>query len=214
MPTLPARDGFRLVVIAASAGGVTALSEILSQLSPTFPLALAIVQHRSLAAPHLLASVLQNRTRLTVQDAADGDECLPGHVYVAPPGIHLVVDAQRRLTLRDGIKVRHVRPSGDVLFASAAEAFGRELIALVLTGGDGDGADGVRIVKQHGGTVISQDEASAQVSGMPRSAIETGDVDYILSLADIAPTLEGLAVGGIPARTPPHESTRKKLAQG
>jgi two-component system chemotaxis response regulator CheB len=212
MPLLD-KDAFRLVVIGASAGGVAALSEILSQLSPTFPLAIAIVQHRSMAAPHLLSKVLQKRTRLKVKDAEEGDECLPGVVYVAPPGVHLVVDAQRRLALRDGAKVKHVKPSADVLFASAAEAFERQLIALVLTGGDGDGANGVRVVKDHGGTVISQDEASAQVSGMPRSAIETGDVDFILSLVDIAPTLEGLAAGGIPARTPPHESARKKLAQ-
>jgi two-component system, chemotaxis family, protein-glutamate methylesterase/glutaminase len=96
----------------------------------------------------------------------------------------------------DGLKVKHARPSGDVLFASAAEAFESRVIALVLTGGDGDGSTGISIVKQHGGTVISQDEASAVDSGMPRSAIATGDVDYVLPLAYIASALEELVGRG------------------
>ncbi len=154
-----------------------------------------------MAAPHLLTKVLQRGTGLEVKDAAEGDDCLPGCVYVAPPGIHLVVDVHGRLALRDGIKVKHVRPSADVLFVSAAEAFGSRVIALVLTGGDGDGADGIQVVKHHGGTVISQDEASAEVTGMPLSAIATGDVDYILSLRDIAPALEALAANVVPGHT-------------
>jgi two-component system, chemotaxis family, protein-glutamate methylesterase/glutaminase len=190
------RESFRIVVIAASAGGLDALSRILSQLPPTFPLAIAIVQHRSMSSPNLLATVLQRQTKLTVKTAEDGDEIDPGVVYVAPPGIHLVVTAERRFALRDGLKVKHVRPSGDVLFASAAEAFDSQVIALVLTGGDGDGSGGITVVKQHGGTVVSQDEASAQVSSMPQSAIATGDVDFVLPLSDIASALEALAVRG------------------
>jgi two-component system chemotaxis response regulator CheB len=184
---------FRIVVIAASAGGVEALSQILSELPATFPLAIAIVQHRSLSSPHLLATILRRKTRLTVKDAEEGDAIQPGFVYVAPPGVHLVVDAHRRFALVDGDKVKHVRPSGDVLFASAAEAFGSQVIALVLTGGDGDGSGGISVVKHHGGAVLCQDVASAQVSGMPRSAIATGDVDYVLPLAEIAAALQALA---------------------
>jgi two-component system chemotaxis response regulator CheB len=209
MPTTP----FRVVVVAASGGGVEALSTILSELPATFPLAIAIVQHRSMAVPNLLAKVLQKRSRLPVKNAETGDEFAPGVVYLAPPGVHLVIDAQHRLALVDGAKVKHVRPSGDVLFASAAEALGPQCIAVVLTGGDGDGSDGIGVIKKHGGTVVSQDERSAKVSGMPRSAIETGEVDYVLPLADIAAALEALAAGDTPVRTPPHESTRKNVAQ-
>ena len=187
---------FRIVVIAASTGGLDALSCILSLLTPTFPAAIAIVQHRSMSAPTLLAQLLQHRTKLKVKDAEDGEEIHPCTVYVAPPGIHLVVEATGRFALVDGLKVKHARPSGDVLFASAAEAFESRVIALVLTGGDGDGSTGVSIVKQHGGTVISQDEASAVASGMPRSAIATGDVDYVLPLAYIASALEELVDRG------------------
>jgi two-component system chemotaxis response regulator CheB len=183
---------FRIVVIAASTGGLDALSRILSQLGPVFPAAIAIVQHRPASFPTLLARVLQYHAKLRVKDAEDGEEIHPGIVYVAPPGIHLVVDARRRFALVDGLKVKRARPSGDMLFASAAEAFESQVIALVLTGGDRDGSTGISVVKQHGGTVISQDEGSAVASGMPQSAIATGDVDYVLPLAYIASALEEL----------------------
>jgi two-component system chemotaxis response regulator CheB len=184
---------FRIVVVAASIGGLEALSRILSQLPSTFPSALAIVQHRPVSHPHLLAEILRHRTKLFVKDTVDGDEARPGVVYVAPPGIHMVVDPRQRFALVDGAKVKHVRPSGDLLFASAAEAFGSRVIALVLTGGDSDGSGGVAIVKQHGGIVVSQDEASARDPSMPQATIATGAVDYVLPLAYIAATLELLA---------------------
>jgi two-component system, chemotaxis family, protein-glutamate methylesterase/glutaminase len=190
------REAFHIVVVAASAGGLDALSRILSQLPSTFPAAVAIVQHRALSSPHLLADILRQRTKLSVRDAEDGDEARPGTVYLAPPGIHLVVDTRQRFALIDGVKVKHARPSGDLLFASAAEAFGPRAIALVLTGGDGDGSGGLSVVKEHGGIVISQDEASAREPSMPKAAIATGDVDYILPLEYIASTLEGLVLGG------------------
>ncbi len=194
--TIHVSRSFHIIVVAASAGGLDALSRILSQLPASFPAALAIVQHRALSSPHLLAEILRQRTKLTVKDAADCDEPRPGVAYVAPPGIHLIVDARQRFALIDGAKVKHARPSGDLLFASAAEAFGPRVIALVLTGGDGDGSGGLSMVKKHGGIVISQDEASARDPSMPKAAIATGDVDYILPLAYIASTLEGLVLGG------------------
>jgi two-component system, chemotaxis family, protein-glutamate methylesterase/glutaminase len=187
---------FRIVVIAASTGGLDALSRILSQLKPTFPAAIAIVQHRSMSSPNLLAQILQCRIKLKVKDAEDGEEIHPSIVYVAPPGIHLVVDSRQRFALVDGLKVKHARPSGDVLFASAAEAFESRVIALVLTGGDGDGSTGISVVKQHGGTVVSQDKETAVASGMPQSAIATGDVDYVLPLPSIASALEELVGRG------------------
>ena len=96
--------------------------------------------------------------------------------------------------------MKHARPSADRLFASAAEAFGPRVIALVLTGGNDAGSGGVSIVKQHGGTVMSQDEASARNPSMPKAAIATGDVDYVLPLGDIASTLKCLVHSG--GRTP------------
>jgi len=190
------QEGFRIVVVAASAGGLDALSRILSDLPSTFPAALAVVQHRATSSPHLLAEILQHRTKLMVKDAEQGDEAREGIVYIAPPGIHLVVDARQRFALVEGEKVKHARPSGDRLFASAAEAFGPRVIALVLTGGNNDGSGGVSVVKQYAGTVISQDEASARDSSMPKAAIATGDVDYVLPLGRIASLLERLVRSG------------------
>jgi two-component system, chemotaxis family, protein-glutamate methylesterase/glutaminase len=187
------REGvYRIVVATASAGGIEAISSILARLSPAFPIPIAIVQHRSTLQPNRLARVLQRSTRLKVKDAEAGEAIVPGTVYLARPGAHLVVDETGRLALVDGERVKHVRPSGDVLFASAAKAFGADVIAVVLTGGDSDGADGIGRVKEAGGTVIVQDAASAKASDMPRSAIGTGAVDWILPLEEIGPALEAL----------------------
>jgi two-component system chemotaxis response regulator CheB len=185
-------EGFRIVVVAASAGGLDALSLILSDLPSTFPAALAVVQHRAMTSPRLLAEILQRRTKLTVKNADAGDDVRAGIAYIAPPGIHLVVDARQRFALVEGEKVKHARPSADRLFASAAKAFGPRVIALVLTGGNDDGSGGVSVVKQSGGTVISQDEASARDPSMPKAAIATGAVDYVLPLDSIAAMLERL----------------------
>jgi two-component system chemotaxis response regulator CheB len=141
-----AQEGFRIVVVVASVGGLDALSHIPSTLPVSFPAALVIVQHRTTSSPHLLAELLRHRTTLTVKDAQDGDDPRPGVVYVAPPGLQLIVDGQKHLALVDGAKVKPARPSGDRLFASAAEAFGPRVIALVLTGGDGDGSGGISVV--------------------------------------------------------------------
>ncbi len=187
------REGFRIVVIGASVGGLEALSRILSELPGTLAAAIAIVQHRDMRLPHLLTELLQHRTPLRVKDAEQDDAARPGIVYVAPPGIHLVVDAGKRFVLVEGAKVHHARPSADRLFISAAKAFGSRVIAVVLTGGDGDGAGGLAAVKEHGGTAISQDAQSARDPSMPRAAIATGQVDYVLPLAEIASTLSRLA---------------------
>ena len=124
-----------------------------------------------------------------------GERLAAGTVFVAPPGHHLVVDADGGLSLTDALRVQFVRPSADVLFASLAESWGRGAIAVVLTGTGRDGADGVRAVKRHGGTVIVQDEATAEFFGMPGAAIRTGTADRVLPLAAIAAALVELTAG-------------------
>jgi two-component system chemotaxis response regulator CheB len=189
-----------LVVIAASAGGVQALQKVLSGLPRDFPLPIAIVQHRTGNPPNLLARVLGRHTALTVKTAEDGESMRAGTVYLAPPREHLVVRPDESLALINGPKIRHVHSSANPLFASAAEVYGDGVIAVVLTGGDRDATDGVQTVRQHGGIVIAQDEATSAIFGMPRSAIETGAVHAILPLPQIAPALLRLAF--IHARQP------------
>lgn len=113
----------------------------------------------------------------------------PGTVYLAPPALHLIVGRDWRLALTDGYRIRHVLSSANPLFASAAEAFGARVIAVVLTGSDRDATDGVQAVKVQGGIVIAQDRATSEWFAMPRLAIETGCVDRILPLGEIAPAL-------------------------
>jgi two-component system chemotaxis response regulator CheB len=188
--------GFEMVVLAASAGGINALGEILSALPDDFPIPVAIVQHRSAKLPSLLARVLGRRTKLGVKTAIEGERLHPGTVYLAPPDKHLVIRPDQTLMLSDGHKIRYVLSSANPLFTSAAEAFHGRVIAVVLTGGDADGTDGVQSVKAAGGVVIAQNQATSEHFAMPKSAIATGCVDYVLPLEYIAPTLLRLVKRG------------------
>ena len=133
--------------------------------------------------------MLQRSSTLPVQDAATGDRLQPGHIHLAPAHRHLVVEPDGRVSLSAAARVRATRPAADVLFASVAPVCTTHVIAIILTGYDSDGTNGLQVVKQWGGTVLAQDEASSQVFQMPRSAIATGDVDEVLTLQEIAPTL-------------------------
>ena len=114
------------------------------------------------------------------------------HVYLAPPDRHMLIKRKGVLTLTDSELVNFVRPSADLLFESVAAAYGDRAIAVVLTGSGRDGALGVTAIKQRGGTVVAQDEASSEFFGMPSAAIKTGAVDFVLPLEEIAPTLTAL----------------------
>ncbi len=181
-----------IIVLTASAGGLKALSKILSNLPKDFPAPIVIVQHLSPSYPSLMAEILSRRTLLQVKQAEAGDMLKPGTVYIAPPNHHLVINQDYSLSLSDAEKVRRVRPAGDVLFQSAASSFLKKVIAVVLTGMDGDGATGVAAVKLMGGTVIAQSEATCEFYSMPKAAIATGAVDFILALEAIAPALLNL----------------------
>jgi two-component system chemotaxis response regulator CheB len=139
-----------------------------------------------------MAEILSKRTPLKVKQAQEGDILQAGTVYIAPPNLHLVVSSDGVVSLLSTEKVNYSRPSGNVLFKSVAASFRERAIAVVLTGRDGDGAAGVEEIKKMGGKVIAQDEASCEAFSMPDSAIKTGDVDFILPLNAIAPTLLNL----------------------
>ncbi|HEV2736935.1 MAG TPA: chemotaxis protein CheB [Longimicrobiaceae bacterium] len=178
-----------VVVVASSMGGVAALGELLGPLPAEFPAAVMVVQHLSPDHPSRLAAILRGRTALRVQDAAGGEAMRAGTVYLAPPARHLVVDAGGTLSLSDAPPVHFCRPSADVLFESAAAAFGERVVAVVLTGRDSDGSRGAAEVRRMGGSVLAQDPATAVVPSMPINAIRTGAVERVLPLAGIAPAL-------------------------
>ena len=184
--------------MAASAGGLNALSVILGGLPEDFPAAIAIVMHVSPDHKSLLADILGWRTPLKVTQAHTGDILSHGRVFVAPPNRHLSVDEGGRLELSssDAKKMHYARPSAEPLFFSVAKVYRKKAVAVVLTGGDGDGSFGVQVIKDHGGTVIAQDRATSQDFSMPESSINTGDVDFIVPLAGIAPKLIELIGAG------------------
>lgn len=188
-----ARD---LVVLAASTGGLDALRTVLAALPAGYPAAIGVVQHRMVAHAHLLCRLLTEWTALDVRDAIEGDRLLDGRVLIAPPDRHMIVRADRTITLQDGPPMHHLRSSADPLFTSGAEVFGARLTAIVLTGHAGDGSGAVHAVRRHGGTVIAQDPASAVCGEMPRASIATGQVDLVLTLEEIAARL---VAGGVDA---------------
>lgn len=183
---------FPVVAVAASAGGIKAISELLSALPEDFPAAIAIVQHLDPKHPSLLAEILNRRTSLAVKQAEVGEQMLPGTIYIAPPNHHLLIDPDATLCLTQTKLVHFVRPSADLLFESVAASFKERAIAVVLTGTGSDGATGIRAIKQMGGIAIAQDRESSECFGMPGAAIKTGAVDWILPLHEIAATLVNL----------------------
>jgi two-component system chemotaxis response regulator CheB len=180
------------VALAASAGGLAALTEILSSLPPDFAAPVLVLQHMDPHHRSWLAEILNRRAALPVVQVQGGERLEAGRVYVAPPDFHLLVDRDGFLSLSDMERVHFVRPSADLLFASLAESWREGAIAVVLTGTGSDGSVGVRAVKRHGGRVIAQDEASAQFFGMPEAACRTGAVDQVLPLVGIASALMDL----------------------
>jgi two-component system chemotaxis response regulator CheB len=197
-PANPAPAEFPVIAMAASVGGLAALSVILGNLPANFPAAIAIVMHLSPDHKSILAEILSRRTPLLVKQAHTGDVLCPSCVFIAPPNHHLSVAAGGRLKLSSSAaeKINHARPSAEPLFVSVAAVYQRSAIAVVLTGGDGDGSFGVQVIKDHGGKVIAQDRPTSQDFSMPQTSIETGDVDFILPLDEIAAKLMELVAAG------------------
>jgi two-component system chemotaxis response regulator CheB len=188
--------GFDLVMLAASAGGLAALSEVLSALPADFPVPVVIVQHLDPRHRSLMAEILHRRTSLSVEEATDGAKLEVSTVYIAPPDEHLLVTSDGCLSLSHTDLVHFVRPSADLLFESGAGAFPGRVIGIVLTGSGSDANMGVRAIEQTGGTVIAQDPDTAEFSGMPQAAIDTGGVDFVLKLEEIGPALVALVMHG------------------
>jgi len=189
-----ARPPFDVVAIAASAGGLHALTRVLAPLPADFPTPIVLVQHLRRDRPSLLAELLNRRTPLRVCQAMSGDRLRPGVVYAAPPDRHLIVNADGTLLLSDTPRIHFTRPAADPCFESVAAAYGERVLAVILTGAGRDGAVGALSVKRHGGTVLAQDPDSAHCDSMPQAVIRTGCVDFVLPLDRMAGALVTLAM--------------------
>jgi two-component system, chemotaxis family, protein-glutamate methylesterase/glutaminase len=177
---------FDVVAIVGSAGGIAALAEVLRELPTDLQASVVVVMHLLPDHRSFLAEILGRRTDLSVKQAEEGDVLEPGTVYVAPPDVHLLVHHDGSLHLDESPPVHYVRPSADVLLASLADAKAGRCFVAVLSGTGTDGAAGAAAVKQAGGRVIAQDQATSQHFGMPGAAILTGAVDEVLALDRIA----------------------------
>ncbi len=188
----------KLICIGASTGGTVALEFLLQRLPSNLP-PILIVQHMPPTFTRQFAERLNGLSALAVKEAEDGEIISAGTAYIAPGGQHLVLErrgASLYARLNQEERVQFQRPSVDVLFNSAAELAGRNVIAALLTGMGKDGAEGLCALKKAGGITLAQDEASSVVWGMPRAAIDMGGACEILALEDFAPRLIALAREG------------------
>lgn len=178
----------RLAVIGASWGGMRALCGLLGQLRADLQLAVAVAQHRGAGNDATLERFLARSSAMPVVQVDDKEPIEAGRVYVGPPDYHLLIDGGHFALSIEG-PVRFSRPSIDLLFESAADAFGPGLVAVVLTGANDDGCRGVLAVKEAGGLAIAQDPDEAERPEMPIGAIASGGIDRVLRLAAIADEL-------------------------
>jgi len=183
------------VVIAASTGGPMALCQLCSTLPETFSAPVLLVQHNTSGFDKSFVQWLDGFSLLRVHLAQEGTIPQKGNIYVAPTDKHLVIK-DNAVNLEDSEPVHNQKPAADMLFKSASMAFGDSLVSIVLTGMGADGAEGTKSVKESGGVTIAQDENSSMIFSMPKAAIDTGCVDIVLPLNEIAEKLVSLTGGG------------------
>ena len=182
---------FKLIVIGTSFGGLDALQVLLFGLPNSFPVPVAIVQHRDQASSDRLSALLQHYSNLIIKETQDKEEIVPGYVYLAPANYHLLVEGGSKVSyphfaLSTDAPVTYARPSIDVLFETAANVYAEKAIGVLLTGANSDGKEGLTRIKTRGGKTVVEDPSTASCPTMPQAAIQAGVVDKILPLANIA----------------------------
>lgn len=180
------------VVMGCSAGGMGALRTVLSGLDRHFPWPVVVVCHTGSEDVTTFCELLEMASALPVREARERQSAVPGVVHVAPSGYHLLLEGDGRFALSVDERVSFARPAIDVLFESAASACGGNLIGVVMTGANFDGAAGLRTIRERGGLAIVQTPADAQAPSMPQAALDTAGSDYCVPLGEIAPLLNRL----------------------
>lgn len=194
-------EGFRIITIGASAGGVEALKELVQYLPANLPAPVLIVLHVPAFGTSVLPHILNRVHTLPAIHPQSGQGVQPGQIYVAPPNRHLLLQPGL-IQLSAGPRVNGHRPAIDPLFQSAALAYGARVVGVVLSGTLDDGTVGLEIIKRCGGIAIAQDPTEALYPGMPQSAIQNVAVDYVLKLAEMAQCLTQLAHQPLGDNTP------------
>lgn len=176
---------YQAIVIGTSAGGLYMLSYLFQPLPAGYPIPIIVVQHRAKDQQYLLEEVLQNKCTIKIKQADEKERIVGGHIYIAPPDYHLLVENDGTFSLSSDDLVLYSRPSINVLFESAAETYKDKLVGIILTGANKDGASGITAIKNTGGLTIAQDPAEAQFPFMPDASIETKNVQHIWTIEAI-----------------------------
>lgn len=174
----------KAIFIGTSAGGVSALNFLFRSLPQNFKTPIIVVLH--LGDNAFIPSAFFCPPGLILQEAEEKDVIEPRHIYFAPPGYHLLVESDFSFSLSNEEKVQFARPSLDVTMDSLAQAYQQDLLGIVLTGANEDGADGLTMIKNFQGTTVVQDPTEAEHSAMPLAAIKKASPDFVLSLGEIA----------------------------
>ncbi len=212
-PSVTNTSGQRIIVIGASAGGLEAIKTLVKGLPPDLNASLFIVWHMSSEVRGILPQLLNRVSQLPAQHATDGEKFKPGHVYVAPPDHHLLLE-EGRMRLTHGPKENRFRPAIDPLFRSAAWVYGSRVIGIILTGALDDGTAGLWQVKSRGGIAVVQDPHDAEVSSMPASALRQVKVDHCVPVKEMAPLLDRLCKAPVPENPNAMKDEKTKIEIG
>ncbi|MFW6218965.1 MAG: chemotaxis protein CheB [Bacteroidota bacterium] len=174
-------DLTKIIAIGGSAGSVVVLFEFLRLIPADFRPPILIVMHRLREKRSELCKLFQSQTKLTVIEPVNITPIKGGCIYLAPPGVHMIVENKHELNIDNSPLVQFAKPSIDVLFSSAAEVFRKSLMGILITGTNRDGAMGMKAINENGGITVVQDPINARHSRMPQSAIDATKIDYILS---------------------------------
>jgi two-component system chemotaxis response regulator CheB len=182
------------LVIGGSAGSLDVLLKILPQISPNIGFSIIIVVHRKQGTDSLLSDLLSHRTALKVKEADEKEKINKGHIYIAPSDYHLLIEKDFTFSLDYSEKINYSRPSIDVTFQTAADAYGDQLACLLLSGSNADGVNGLISAKKNGGITLAQDPESAQVTYMPEQAILRANVSAVLKIEEMANYINSLSL--------------------
>lgn len=184
---------YNAIVIGASAGGMHTINKLLMGLPSDFAIPIIIVQHISPNSDNYLVEFLNKNTKLIVKEADEKEIILKGFIYLSPPNYHILIEEDFSISLSADEKVNYSRPSIDVLFFSASDAYKNKLIGIILTGANNDGAKGLEEIKRNGGLTIVQDITEAETPAMPKAAAKLTNPDYVLKISEIAKMLSKIS---------------------